>query len=222
MHERRQRGKSLPTPARSPTSRKGEVRRDRRHQPRTDHQSRRAGLRRSGDRAATLGDVATAQRWGPATLYRRFANKEAWSRSDRGFFRHARGSRHRRASQLRRWARSLPRTVGVELPPTRDSPRRLWGELAARSSREELTAGATNYCDAHKGRCSPRRRTTDEITAAVGAARRIHSRTRPGSPWPSAYGGAILENDPRVSQCADDDYAEQLCSTKRRCMGCAG
>src|ERR1700733_10139508 len=95
--------------------------------------------------AATLGDVANAAAVGPATLYRRFANKDALVQEVlSGFFRHL--------IDVAVIAEQSPpeagldvflRTVGVELAAKAGLSAPVWGELAPEPLVEELRRRST-------------------------------------------------------------------------------
>jgi AcrR family transcriptional regulator len=133
---------------------------------------------------ATLDDVAAAAEVGPATLYRRFANKEALVEEVlRGFF--------QRLIDVARTAEQAPpergldtflRTVGIELARKAGLSAPVWGDLAPQSLVEELRGLSSKLLrraqrvGAVRADVNP-----DDITAAVWALRGvIHSeRTDP-------------------------------------------
>ena len=135
--------------------------------------------------AATLEDVAKAAEVGPATLYRRFANKDALVREVlTGFF--------RRLIDLAESAGQAPpesglevflRTVGFELAEKGGLSAPMWGELAPEQLVEHLRGLSTELLRRAQRAGSVRNDVTpDDITAAVWALRGvIHSeRTDPG------------------------------------------
>jgi AcrR family transcriptional regulator len=135
--------------------------------------------------AATLEDVAKAAGVGPATLYRRFANKEALVQEVlTGFF--------RRLIDVAESAAQEPpesglevflRTVGVELAEKSGLSAPMWGELAPEELVERLRGLSTGLLRSAQRAGSVRDDVSpDDITVAVWALRGvIHAeRTDPG------------------------------------------
>jgi AcrR family transcriptional regulator len=133
---------------------------------------------------ATLDDVAAAAEVGPATLYRRFTNKDALVHEVlSGFF--------RRLIDVAGDAEKSPpdtglevflRTVGVELAEKWGLSAPVWGELAPEPLVEELRRRSTRLLRRAQQAGAVRADITpDDITAAVWALRGIiHSeRTDP-------------------------------------------
>jgi AcrR family transcriptional regulator len=134
--------------------------------------------------AATLEDVAKAAGVGPATLYRRFANKDALVQEVlTGFF--------RRLIDVAETAKAAPpevglevflRTVGVELAEKGGLSAPMWGEFAPGPLVEQLRELSTQLLRRGQRAGAIREDVTpDDITAAVWALRGvIHSeRTDP-------------------------------------------
>jgi len=129
--------------------------------------------------AATLEDVARAAEVGPATLYRRFATKDALvSEVLTGFF--------RRLIEVAETARQAPpevgleqflRTVGVELAEKGGLSAPIWGELAPGPLVERLRGLSTELLrGAQRSGAVREDATPDDVTAAVWALRGvIHS-----------------------------------------------
>jgi AcrR family transcriptional regulator len=129
--------------------------------------------------SATLDDVATAAGVGPATLYRRFANKDALVHEVlSGFFGHL--------IEVAKTAAQAPpdsglevflRTVGVELAERAGLSAPVWGELAPRPLVEELRELSTELLRRAQRSGAVRADVTpDDIAAAVWALRGvIHS-----------------------------------------------
>lgn len=129
--------------------------------------------------AATLEDVAKAAGVGPATLYRRFANKDALVQEVlNGFF--------RRLIDLAETATQVPpevglevflRTVGVELAEKGGLSAPVWGELAPGPLVEQLRGLSTQLLRRAQRAGAVRKDVIpDDITAAVWALRGvIHS-----------------------------------------------
>ena len=126
--------------------------------------------------AATLGDVANAAGVGPATLYRRFANKDALVQEVlSGFFRHL--------IDVAVIAEQSPpeagldvflRTVGVELAAKAGLSAPVWGELAPEALVEELRRRSTELLRrAQRAGAARADLTPDDITAAVWALRGV-------------------------------------------------
>ena len=126
--------------------------------------------------AATLGDVANAAAVGPATLYRRFANKDALVQEVlSGFFRHL--------IDVAVIAEQSPpeagldvflRTVGVELAANAGLSAPVWGELAPEALVEELRRRSTELLRrAQRAGAARADVTPDDITAAVWALRGV-------------------------------------------------
>src|SRR5277367_2440076 len=126
--------------------------------------------------AATLGDVANAAAVGPATLYRRFANKDALVQEVlSGFF--------RRLIDVAVIAEQSPpeagldvflRTVGVELAAKAGLSAPVWGELAPEALVEELRRRSTELLRrAQRAGAARADVTPDDITAAVWALRGV-------------------------------------------------
>jgi AcrR family transcriptional regulator len=126
--------------------------------------------------AATLGDVANAAGVGPATLYRRFANKDALVQEVlSGFFRHL--------IDVAVIAEQSPpeagldvflRTVGVELAAKAGLSAPVWGELAPEALVEELRRRSTELLRrAQRAGAARADVTPDDITAAVWALRGV-------------------------------------------------
>jgi AcrR family transcriptional regulator len=126
--------------------------------------------------AATLDDVAKAAEVGPATLYRRFANKDALVQEVLGGF-------FRRLIDVAEVAQQEPpeagldvflRTVGVELARKAGLSAPVWGELAPGPLVEELRQRSTELlrraqrAGAVRADVQP-----DDITAAVWALRGV-------------------------------------------------
>ncbi|WP_155915205.1 MULTISPECIES: TetR/AcrR family transcriptional regulator [unclassified Mycolicibacterium] len=128
---------------------------------------------------ATLDDVATAAGVGPATLYRRFANKDALVREVlTGFF--------RRLIEVAGRAEEAPpedglgiffQTVGVELAEKSGLSAPVWGELAPTPLVEELRERSTELLGRAQRAGAVRADVTpDDVTAVVWALRGvIHS-----------------------------------------------
>lgn len=135
--------------------------------------------------AATLDDVARAAEVGPATLYRRFVNKDALVQEVlTGFF--------RRLIDLAETAGQAPpevgleiflRTVGVELAEKGGISAPIWGELAPGPLVEHLRGLSTQLLRRAQRAGAVRKDVTpDDITAAVWALRGVidSERTDPG------------------------------------------
>jgi AcrR family transcriptional regulator len=156
--------------------------------------------------AATLADVANAAAVGPATLYRRFANRDALVQvvlSD--FFRHL--------IDVTVIAEQSPpeagldvflRTVGVELAANAGLSAPVWAQLAPEALVEELRRRSTELLRrAQRAGAARADVTPDDITAAVWALR--------GATWRRSCGVSGVR---RV-----DDYSAQLFSTKPEMCG---
>jgi AcrR family transcriptional regulator len=126
--------------------------------------------------AATLDDVANAATVGPATLYRRFANKDALVQEVlRGFF--------QRLIDVTVIAEQSPpevglevflRTVGVELAANAGLSAPVWGSLAPEALVEELRRRSTELLRrAQRAGAARADVTPDDITAAVWALRGV-------------------------------------------------
>jgi AcrR family transcriptional regulator len=126
--------------------------------------------------AATLDDVANAAAVGPATLYRRFANKDALVQEVlSGFFRHL--------IDVAVIAEQSPpeagldvflRTVGVELAAKAGLSAPVWGDLAPEPLVEELRRRSTELLRrAQRAGAARADVTPDDITAAVWALRGV-------------------------------------------------
>jgi AcrR family transcriptional regulator len=126
--------------------------------------------------AATLGDVATAAGVGPATLYRRFASKDALVQEVLSeFFRHL--------IDVAVIAEQSPpeagldvflRTVGVELAANAGLSAPVWGELAPEALVEELRRRSTELLRrAQRAGAARADVTPDDVTAAVWALRGV-------------------------------------------------
>ena len=126
--------------------------------------------------AATLEDVARAAEVGPATLYRRFANKDALVREVlTGFF--------QRLIDVAETAAQAPpeeglalflRTVGVELAEKSGLSAPMWGELAPGPLVERLRQLSTELLVSAQRVGSVRADVTpDDVTAAVWALRGV-------------------------------------------------
>ncbi|MCV7420336.1 TetR/AcrR family transcriptional regulator [Mycobacterium yunnanensis] len=125
---------------------------------------------------ATLDDVARAAGVGPATLYRRFANKDALVHEVlSGFFRRlVDAAEAAAAGPPDLGLETFLRTVGVELALKSGLSAPVWGELAPRPLVEhlrglstELLAGAQRV-----GAVGPQI-TPDDVTAAIWALRGV-------------------------------------------------
>jgi AcrR family transcriptional regulator len=126
--------------------------------------------------AATLGDVANAAAVGPATLYRRFANKDALVREVlSGFFRRLIGvAVIAEQSPPEAGLDVFLRTVGVELAAKAGLSAPVWGELAPEPLVEELRRRSTELLRrAQRAGVVRVDVTPDDITAAVWALRGV-------------------------------------------------
>jgi len=141
--------------------------------------------------SATLDDVARAARVGPATLYRRFANKDALVREVlSGFF--------ERLIDLAADAELAPpergldvflRTVGVELAENGGLSAAGWGELAPTPRVEELRRRSAALLARAQNAGAVRRDVRPaDITAAVWALRGVVHAERAA---PEHHGGAL-------------------------------
>lgn len=126
--------------------------------------------------AATLDDVAQAADVGPATLYRRFANKEALVREVlASFFQRLIDSAHE-AEQAppESGLDEFLSTVGVELARNAGLSAPVWGELAPTELVDELRELSTDLLARAQVVGAIRRDVTvDDITAAVWALRGV-------------------------------------------------
>jgi AcrR family transcriptional regulator len=126
--------------------------------------------------SATLDDVAKAAQVGPATLYRRFANKDALVREVLGGF-------FQRLIDVAAEAEQSPpntglelflRTVGVELAGKAGLSAPIWGELAPKPLVEELRRRSTDLLLSAQDAGAVRADVTpDDITIAVWALRGV-------------------------------------------------
>jgi AcrR family transcriptional regulator len=126
--------------------------------------------------SATLDDIARAAGVGPATLYRRFANKDALVREVlAGFF-------QRLIEVADTAGRTAPehgvelflRTVGVELAEKAGLSAPVWGDLAPRALVEELRRRSTDLLTrAQRAGAVRADLTPDDITIAVWALRGV-------------------------------------------------
>jgi AcrR family transcriptional regulator len=126
--------------------------------------------------SATLDDVAKAAQVGPATLYRRFANKDALVREVLGGF-------FQRLIDATAEAEQCPadtgldvflRTVGVELAGKAGLSAPIWGELAPTTVVEELRSRSTDLLRRAQAAGAVREDVTpDDITIAVWALRGV-------------------------------------------------
>lgn len=126
--------------------------------------------------AATLDDIAHAAGVGPATLYRRFANKEALVREVLARF-------FQRLIEVAEAAENAPpedgvelflRTVGVELAEKSGLSAPMWGDLAPRELVEELRGRSTALLTRAQAAGAVRADLTpDDITIAVWALRGV-------------------------------------------------
>ena len=126
--------------------------------------------------AATLDDVAKAAEVGPATLYRRFANKEALVQEVlSGFFRRLIDAAE--AAEQASPETGLDvflRTVGVELAEKGGLSAPMWGELAPEPLVEELRRRSTKLLRRAQRAGAVRADVTPaDITAAVSALRGV-------------------------------------------------
>jgi AcrR family transcriptional regulator len=134
--------------------------------------------------SATLDDVAKAAQVGPATLYRRFAYKDALVREVLGGF-------FQRLIDVAAEAEQSPaatgldvflRTVGVELAGKAGLSAPIWGELAPTALVEELRGRSTQLLRRAQAAGAIRADVTpDDITIAVWALRGViqSERTNP-------------------------------------------
>lgn len=125
---------------------------------------------------ATLDDVAKAAAVGPATLYRRFANKEALVQEVlSGFFRRLIDAAE--AAEQASPETGLDvflRTVGVELAEKGGLSAPMWGELAPEPLVEELRRRSTKLLRRAQRAGAVRADVTpSDITAAVWALRGV-------------------------------------------------
>ncbi|MGJ6121551.1 helix-turn-helix domain-containing protein [Mycolicibacterium sp. Y3] len=125
---------------------------------------------------ATLDDIATAAGVGPATLYRRFANKEALVREVlAGFFQRlidAAGVAEQAPAE--EGVELFLRTVGVELAEKSGLSAPVWGDLAPRTLVDELRRRATGLLTrAQQAGAVRADLTPDDITIAVWALRGV-------------------------------------------------
>lgn len=128
---------------------------------------------------ATLDDVAAAADVGAATLYRRFANKDALVQEVlTGFFRRLIAVAHE-ATQAPpdKGLETFLRTVGVELAEKGGLSAPVWGELAPRALVDELRDLSTELLTRAQTAGAVRADVTpDDIAVAVWALRGvIHS-----------------------------------------------
>ena len=126
--------------------------------------------------AATLQDVAEAAQVGPATLYRRFASKDALVREVLQAFFH-------RLIELAEEAERAPaqkcvdvflQTVGVELAAKAGLSAPMWGELAPQPLVEELRGrSAALLARAKQAKTIRTDVTPADVTAAIWAIRGV-------------------------------------------------
>ncbi|BBY50659.1 hypothetical protein MARA_41270 [Mycolicibacterium arabiense] len=126
--------------------------------------------------SATLDDVAKAAQVGPATLYRRFASKDALVQEVlAGFFQHlidvaAEAEQSSAATGLDVFLR----TVGVELAGKAGLWAPIWGELAPSALVEELRGRSTRLLRRAQAAGAIRADVTpDDVTIAVWALRGV-------------------------------------------------
>ena len=129
--------------------------------------------------AATLDDVAKAADVAPATLYRRFANKDALVQEVlTGFFGRLIGAAEAAAEEPPEAGLEVfLQTVGVELAEKGGLSAPMWGDLAPKQLVEHLRALSTELLISAQREGSVRDDVTpDDVTAAVWALRGvIHS-----------------------------------------------
>jgi AcrR family transcriptional regulator len=126
--------------------------------------------------AATLDDVAHAANVGPATLYRRFANKDALVREVLvSFFQRLIDTAHdAEQAPPESGLDEFLSTVGVELARNAGLSAPVWGELAPTELVEELRDLSTDLLERAQAVDAIRRDVTvDDITAAVWALRGV-------------------------------------------------
>jgi AcrR family transcriptional regulator len=126
--------------------------------------------------SATLDDIAKAAQVGPATLYRRFANKDALVQEVLGGF-------FQRLIDVAAEAEQSPadagldvflRTVGVELAGKAGLSAPIWGELAPTALVEELRSRSTELLRRAQAAGAVRADVTpDDITISVWALRGV-------------------------------------------------
>jgi len=125
---------------------------------------------------ATLDDVARAAGVGPATLYRRFANKDALVHEVlSGFFsRLVEAAQSAAAGPPDRGLETFLRTVGVELALKSGLSAPVWGDLAPRPLVEHLRSLSTDLLiGAQRAGAVGPEVTPDDVTAAIWALRGV-------------------------------------------------
>ncbi|WP_173008585.1 TetR/AcrR family transcriptional regulator [Mycolicibacterium sp. P1-18] len=125
---------------------------------------------------ATLDDVAKAAGVGPATLYRRFANKDALVHEVlTGFFgRLVEAAEAAARGPSDRGLETFLRTVGVELAQKSGLSAPKWGELAPEAIVEELRRLSTELLTGAQRAGAVRADVTpDDVTAAIWAVRGV-------------------------------------------------
>ena len=131
--------------------------------------------------AATLDDVALAANVGPATLYRRFANKDALvTEVLTNFFQRLIDSAHQAAqAPPESGLDEFLSTVGIELARNAGLSAPVWGDLAPIALVEELRDLSTDLLKRAQAVDAIRADVTvDDITAAVWALRGVISTER--------------------------------------------
>jgi AcrR family transcriptional regulator len=126
--------------------------------------------------AATLDDIARAAGVGPATLYRRFANKEALVQEVLGGFfqRLIEVADTAAAAAPEQGVELFLRTVGVELAEKAGLSAPVWGDLAPRELVAELRRRSTDLLTrAQRAGAVRADLTPDDITIAVWALRGV-------------------------------------------------
>ncbi|GAB7067118.1 TetR/AcrR family transcriptional regulator [Mycobacterium hodleri] len=126
--------------------------------------------------SATLDDVATAAGVGPATLYRRFANKDALVREVLSAFfgRLVEAAETAATGPADRGLETFLRTVGVELAQKSGLSAPVWGELAPEPVVEELRRLSTELLiGAQRAGAVRADVTPDDVAAAVWALRGV-------------------------------------------------